>query len=107
MKLKVLAVVAAAAFAASSSFAGDKACCAQGAGNVAKEGCEMTFANLNLNADQKAKMEKLSAECHKGGCTEATMAKMDKEAKRVLSKEQYATWHQSHKTHKASDKTQS
>ena len=67
----------------------------------------MTFANLNLTADQKAKMQKAAADCHKGGCTEETMAKMNKEAEQILSKEQYATWKESHKTHKPADKTQS
>ena len=67
----------------------------------------MTFANLNLKGEQKTKMEKLAAECHKGGCTEETMAKMNKEAKQILSKEQYATWQESHKTQKASQKKQS
>ena len=108
-KSKFLAVVAAAAFAASPAFAGDKAgCCAHNAdGKMAKEGCERTFASLNLTAEQKTKMEKVAADCHKAGCTEESMAKMNKQAEQILSKEQYATWKESHKMHKASDKKQS
>lgn len=66
----------------------------------------MTFANLNLTEDQKPKMEKLAAECRKGGCNEATMAHMNKEAEKILSKEQLATWKSSHGG-KKSEKTQS
>ena len=109
IKFKFLAVVAAAAFAASPLFAGDKAgCCAHNAdGKMAKEGCEMTFASLNLTAEQKTKMEKVAADCHKAGCTEDSMANMNKQAEQILSKEQYATWKETHKTHKASEKKQS
>lgn len=90
MKIKLLLSIAAVAFLAASAFAGDKACCATTASN--KQGCEATFANLSLNADQKTKMEKLAAECDKGGCNKETMAKMEKGAKGVLSKEQFAAW---------------
>ena len=107
IKFKILAVVAAAAFAASPSFAGDKAACCAHDAKMTKEGCEMTFAKLNLTPDQKAKMEKATAECHKGGCTEETMAKMDKEAQSILDKKQYASWKETHKAHKPADKTQS
>ena len=61
----------------------------------------MTFANLNLSQEQKTKMEQLAADCHKGGCNETTMAKMDREAQKVLSKDQYATWKTSHSTKKS------
>jgi Spy/CpxP family protein refolding chaperone len=69
-------------------FAGDKAgCCAMGGeGKMAKEGCEMTFASLNLTAEQKTKMEKVAADCHKAGCTEDSMANMNKQAEQILSK---------------------
>lgn len=42
-------------------------------------------------------MEKLSAECDKGGCNKETMAKMEKGAKRVLSPAQFATWQAEYK----------
>jgi hypothetical protein len=50
------------------------------------------YANLNLSSEQKAKMDALAADCHKGACNEATMAKMTQGAKKVLNKEQFATW---------------
>ena len=105
-KSKALAFVAAGMFAVGSAFAGEHgaACCAKTAGNEAKAGCDMTFANLNLSQEQRTKMEQLAAECHKGGCNEATMAKMNQEAEKVLSKEQYATWKASHTTKKAEKK---
>ena len=107
LKLKAFAVVAVAAFAATSAFAGDKGHCAgMTASNDGKMSCA-SYANLKLTAEQKAKMDALSAECHKGGMTEATMAKMDKEAKSILTKEQYVSWKSAHKDEKKSEKTQS
>jgi len=91
MKFNALTVAAAALFAFSTAFAGDKACCAHQAINDSKA-CSATFANLDLTAEQKTKMETLAAECHKGGCNEASMAKMEKGAKGILSKEQLAAW---------------
>ncbi len=37
-------------------------------------------------------MEKLAAECDKGGCNKATMAKMEKGARGVLTEEQFTAW---------------
>ena len=103
MKFKALAIVAVSVFAASSAFAGDKGHCAgMQASNDGKMACA-SYANLNLTAEQKSKMDALSAECHKGGANEATMAKMDKEAKSILSKDQYAQWKSAH-SEKKSDK---
>lgn len=99
---KALAIVAVGAFAVSSAFAGDKAHCAMQTSADGKMACA-SYANLNLTAEQKTKMDTLSAECHKGGANEATMAKMDKEAKSILTKDQYAQWKSSH-TEKKSDK---
>jgi hypothetical protein len=67
----------------------------------------MTLASLNLTAEQKPKMEKLAAECGKGGCTKESMAKMNKEAEQVLTKEQFVTWKAACEGEKKSDKTQS
>ncbi len=93
IKFKALALVAAGLFAASTLFAHDQACCAgQPAGKMAKDGCSATFANLNLTPAQKAKMEKLGDDCMKGGCNTATMAKMKKSARGVLTKKQFAAW---------------
>ncbi len=92
---KALAFIAAGFFAiASVAFAGDKACCAKTASNDMKAGCSATFAKLDLTADQRAKMEKLAAECDKGGCKKETMAKMEKGAEGVLSPAQFAAWKQ-------------
>ena len=80
-------------FAAASAFAGDgKECCAHKAGNDMKGACAVTFAKLDLNADQKAGMERLAAECDKAGCTKETMAKMEESARGILSPEQFAAW---------------
>ena len=106
-RFKLLGIVAAVMFAAAPVFAGDGPCCAKTASNEAKARCDMTFANLNLSQEQKTKMEQIAADCQKGGCTEATMAKMNKEAEKVLSKEQFATWKASHSHKKASEPTQS
>ena len=50
----------------------------------------MTFASLNITADQKAKLEAWQAECMKGGCTKETRASFMKKAKTILSPDQYA-----------------
>ena len=102
IKFKALAIVAIGAFAATSAsaFAGDKGHCAgMQVGNDGKMACA-SYANLNLTVEQKAKMDALAAECHKGGANEATMAKMDKEAQQILTKEQYASWKSAHKHEK-------
>ena len=106
MKL-ILSITAAAAFTTASVFAGDKACCAHAAkGSDMKAACAATFAKLDLNAEQKAKMETLAEDCVKGGCNKETMAKMEKGAKSILSKEQFATW-KAECGGKHSEKTQS
>lgn len=92
MNMKLTLSIAAAAFTAASVFAGDKACCATAAGHHTKEACIATFAKLDLNAEQRAKMETLAEDCVKGGCNKETMAKMEKGAKSILSKEQFAAW---------------
>ncbi len=90
---KALAFIAAGFFAISSlAFAGDKACCAKNASNEMKAGCAATFVKLDLTADQRTKVEKLAAECDKGGCNKETMTKMEKGAKGVLSPTQFAAW---------------
>lgn len=81
----------AALFAASTAFAGDKACCASHAKNE-KSGCAMSLAKLDLTAEQKTKMEALIADCEKNGCTEASMAKLETEAKGILSDEQFVAF---------------
>jgi len=92
MNMKLILSVTAAAFTATSVFAGDKACCATAGNHKSKEACIATFAKMDLNAEQKAKMETLAEDCVKGGCNKETMAKMEKGAKRVLSPAQFAAW---------------
>jgi len=91
IKFTGIALMAAVALAVSPAFAGDKACCAKTASNT-KDACAATFANLDLTAAQKSKMETLVDEYTKGGCTKESMAKMEKGAKSILSKEQFAAW---------------
>jgi hypothetical protein len=92
-KLTGLALMAAAAFAVTSAYAGDKekegGCCATHANN--KMDCSQTYAKLNLSAEQKTKMDALVAKCNKNGCTKESMDEFMKSAEGVLSKEQMAT----------------
>lgn len=89
---KFLFAVMAAAFAAGSAFAADQhACCSKDQMKQAKNEMScVSFANLSLNAEQKAKLEAWQADCMKAGCTEASRAKFIEQAKTVLSAEQYA-----------------
>jgi hypothetical protein len=91
MKLKGLALITVAVFAAASAYAGDKGCCAAHAKNDGKMCMSQTYAKLNLSNDQKAKLDALHAEYDKAGCTKESMDKFLKSAKGILSKEQYAT----------------
>src|SRR3977135_396868 len=91
-KFTGLALMAAAALAVNSAYAGDKekdgGCC----GKNAKMDCSQTYAKLNLSADQKTKMDALVAKCNKdGGCTKESMEAFMKPVEAALSKEQMAT----------------
>ena len=90
MKLQGLALITAVVFTVTSANAGDKGCCAAHAKN-GKMHCEQTYAKLNLSPEQKVKLEKLEAQCNKGGCTKESMDKFMKSAEGILSKEQFAT----------------
>jgi Spy/CpxP family protein refolding chaperone len=91
-KLSGLALIAAAAFAVTTAYAGDKGkgCCATHAKNDKME-CSQTYANLNLSREQKVKLERLQAQCDKDGCTKESMEKFMKSAEGILSKEQFAS----------------
>ena len=91
MKLKGIAFVAVAVLAATSAYAGDKACCASHAKNDSKMCMSETYAKLNLSTEQKAKMDALHVEYDKAGCTKESMDKLMKSAEGILSKEQLAT----------------
>jgi hypothetical protein len=92
-KFTGLALMAAAALAVTSAYAGDKekdgGCCATQANN--KMDCTQTYAKLNLSAEQKTKMDALVAKCNKDGCTKESMEAFMKSAEGILSKEQMAT----------------
>jgi len=91
MKLKGLAFITVAMLAATSAFAGDKACCASHAKNDSKMCMSETYAKLNLSSEQKAKLDALHAEYDKAGCTKESMDKFMKSAEGILNKEQFAT----------------
>lgn len=74
---------------ASSSFAGDKACCAKSASNASSMAC-LNLAALNLTPDQKTKIDAWQAEYMKEGCTRESRRTFLKQAKGILSAAQYA-----------------
>ena len=87
---KFIALIAAGLFAAGTMFAGEHGDCTKQVGNEGKMACEVSLASLDLTADQKTKMDAVMAEHVKAGCSEATEAKYMKEAKGILTKEQFA-----------------
>src|SRR5436309_15022576 len=89
---KLIALVAAGAFAAGTMFAGEHGDCAKKAGNEGKMACTASLATLNLTADQKTNMETARTDHHKAGCTEATEAKFMKDVESILPREQYARY---------------
>lgn len=86
---KLIALIAAGLFAAGTVFAGGHDCTMK-VGDKGKMACEVSMADLNLTPEQKTKMDALMAEHQKEGCSQATEAKYMKEAKGILTKEQYA-----------------
>jgi hypothetical protein len=102
---KLIALVAAGLFAAGTMFAGEHGDCAKKAGNEAKAACQVTLASLNLTPEQKTKMDTAMAEHEKAGCSEASEAQYMKEAKGILTKQQYAKFKAECK-HGEKDKTQ-
>src|ERR1041385_5031045 len=86
---KLIAVVTAGLFAAGMMFAGEHGNCTKQVGNEAKAACQVSLASLNLTPDQKTKMDAVMAEHQKAGCSEASEAKYTKEAKAILTKEQW------------------
>jgi Spy/CpxP family protein refolding chaperone len=87
---KLIALLAAGLFATGTMFAGEHGDCAKKVGTEAKAACQVSFASLNLTSDQKTKMDAITAEHEKAGCSEASEAKYMQEAKGILTKEQYA-----------------
>ncbi len=89
IKITLTALVATAMLIASSVFAGEKACCVKGVSNTDKTAC-VDLATLNLTPDQKTKIEAWQAECVKAGCTKESRKTFLKQAKGILSAEQFA-----------------
>src|SRR3954465_5212282 len=91
-KFTAVALMAAVALAATPAFAGDKdkdaSCCA----TKGTMDCAATYANLNLSADQKAKMDALVEKCKGAGCTKESTTAFMKSAEGILSKEQMAAF---------------
>ena len=88
IKITTTALVAAMVLTASGVFAGDKACCAKGASKADAMAC-VNLASLNLTADQKTKIETWQTECVKAGCTKESRKTFLKQAKGILSAEQF------------------
>src|SRR5947209_14351149 len=87
---KFIALLVAGMFATGAVFAGEHGECTKKVGNMEKPACSVSLASLNLTPDQKAKMDVAMAEHQKAGCSEASEAKYMKEAKGVLTPEQFA-----------------
>ena len=93
-------------FATGAVFAGEHGDCTKQAGNTGKPACSVSLASLNLAADQKTKMDAAMAEHHKAGCSEASEEAYMKEAKGILTKDQFATFKAECKSHKDKAKTE-
>ena len=89
IKITITTLVAIAMLTASSAFAGGKACSAKGATDPRSMAC-VDLATLNLTPDQKAKIEAWQADCMKAGCTKENRKAFLKQAKGILSAEQFA-----------------
>ena len=90
-KFTAIALLAAAAFAVMPAFAHDEknkdhSCCAV----KGEMDCAATYANLNLTADQKAKMDALVEKCKGAGCSKESTEAFMKSAEGILTKEQFA-----------------
>jgi hypothetical protein len=104
IKITTTALVTAAMLVASSAFAGDKEGCAKGASH-SNSMC-VNLATLNLTPDQKSKIEAWQADCMKAGCTKESRKTFLKQAKGILSAEQFAQLKAQCKASKAAKKTQ-
>ena len=87
---KLIALVAAGLFAAGTMFAGEHGDCTKQVGNKDQAACQVSVASLDLTADQKTKMDAAMTEHQKAGCSKESEHAYMKEAKGILTKEQYA-----------------
>ena len=102
---KLIAVVTAAMFAAGTAFAGSHGECTKQAANEGKMACHVSMASLNLSPEQNTKMEAALSEHQKEGCSKASEAKLEAQAKTILNKDQFAKFKAEEKGDK--EKTQS
>src|SRR5437773_9044158 len=105
IKITTTTLVAIAMLMASSAFAGDKACCAKGVSKADAMAC-VNLATLNLTPDQKAKIEAWQAECVKVGCAKESRKTFLKQAKGILSAEQFTQLKAQCKKNETAKKTQ-
>ena len=103
---KFIALVVAGMFAAGTMFAGDHGDCTKQVGNKGKAACQVSLASLNLTPDQQTKMDAAMEEHNKAGCSKESEAKYMKEAKTILTKEQFAKFKAECKGAKAAKKTE-
>ena len=71
----------------SPAFAGSKACCSM---NASERTACADLASLNLPAEQKTKIEAWQSDCIRGGCTRESRKTFLKQARGILSSEQFA-----------------
>jgi Spy/CpxP family protein refolding chaperone len=91
---RVLLVLTAALVMSTVSVRAEGGCCAAKRDSAASAGQTTmgpwaSLEKLNLTADQKTKLETLTAECKKGGCSEAAHAKFMSGAKQILTADQF------------------
>ena len=109
IKISVLSVLTASAlFFVSPAFGGNKgtdACCAKTTAHSQGVDC-IDYATLNLTSDQESKIKTWQADCLKAGCTKESRHAFLKQAKGILSADQFAKLKQQCKMHKGEAKTQ-
>jgi hypothetical protein len=91
---KILGLMMAAALMAGAAtvYAGSGCCPASKAKAEAKGGCADSFSGLKLSAEQKAKLDVLTADCEKTQCSKTAHEKLTAGVKEILTAEQYADW---------------
>jgi hypothetical protein len=87
---KLIALVAAGAFAAGTMFAGEHGDCAKEGWERREDGLHGLSCESQPDSRSKTKMETAMTEHHKAGCNQATEAKFMKEAQGILTPEQFA-----------------
>ena len=83
IKMIVSSVAAVVLLGMVSAQAGD-AC-----GKAGKDDCAKALSQLNVTAEQQAKIDALKAECDQGGCKKTAHAKFVKGLEEILTAEQF------------------